>query len=261
MPVFSVAAPTIARSPGWEAGSAVGLLGGGDLEASSGTTDLDSDVEHGFYSRGHVDYFASPHVGVGAYLDFGTIAGSRSDAAFAGAGVSLKGRYTIHDVVGTGDVSITPGVGVGYRAIDVNILGVDETVSGLALSGGVDVRLHWGQLDLFIEPGVLAQPPRRPRRTRRDARPDVLRARGIRLVVLSSVPPPPSPHGARSDAPRPPLPGDWNSLPICRQPRERLHSPESGERALWRPIRIPLPGATNSTTAARVRWCAVPRER
>jgi hypothetical protein len=139
----------------WEASLGLGAQFGGTVDVTNGfSREVDNDA--GFAMKANLDYFPVQYFGFGPVLSYAsTYNGLDGNINVAGFGLELKGRAPFRDLLGSADLLVTPELGITYRR---SIPAVGLATDGLGINFGLDLRLRWRRLELFIEPGFETQP-------------------------------------------------------------------------------------------------------
>jgi hypothetical protein len=154
--VFGVTSGALAQERhgnGLELSAGLGAHFGGDVNVDP--PDRDFEVDEGFYGKLTFDFFPIQYLGLGVYASFATSEHEfTGDINMAEVGLGIKPRVPVMDAIGSADLLITPGLSIGYRGLFTDEL---DDSDGLGINLGLDLRLRWDRIAVFIEPGILSQ--------------------------------------------------------------------------------------------------------
>jgi hypothetical protein len=137
----------------WELGLGIG----GSFEGEYDTDAASFAAFGGYFQRIELDKFFNRYVGVGTYLNFGAPSSNPNGRVITVEwGLAFKPRLTFDELSDKVDFLVTPEFQIGYRGLFPEF---GDASSGLGLNFGLDLRARfYNNVDLFIEPGFLAQP-------------------------------------------------------------------------------------------------------
>ncbi len=123
----------------------------------SGTIDIEgveADKDGSFLLRLFADMYVAPKFAVGAYINYSPAEVEGYDGTAVEFGMGIKPRFFVSP-----EVSIKPGLNIGYRSTSIDAPGVDD-VDGLAVNLSVEFQYHLANSPAirFLDIGFLSQP-------------------------------------------------------------------------------------------------------